>query len=136
MKRSESRSIRARRAARAALGCAAILLLGPARARAGTLASGFLWSENADRMVCFVWNVSDAPVTLQSAKIVNEEGNAFATFGNCNGTLQPGKRCGFVAYNLQQAGGRVSIDVPRNRIRGTCQLLDDNVVTLATTEMR
>lgn len=137
MKPRDPHPRRARRTLLASLACSAALLLGGAgAASAGTLSSGFLWSENADRMVCFVWNVSDSPVTLQSAKVVNEDGVGFATFGNCSGTLQAGKRCGFVAYNVQQAAGRVTIDTPRNRVRGTCQLLDDNVFTLATTEMR
>lgn len=136
MKCCRSRPDRARRRVFVAVALGVTFLIGAIPAWAGTLASGFLWSENADRMVCFVWNVSESPVNLQSAKIVNESGVAFASFGNCSGTLQPGKRCGFVAYDLQQAGGRVTIDVPRSRVRGTCQLLDGDVFTLATTEMR
>ena len=136
MKPDKPRSGRTRRSLLAAPAFAAALMLGGATAWAGTLASGYLWSENADRMVCFVWNVSDSPVTLQSAKVVNEDGVAFATFGNCSGTLQPSKRCGFVAYNLQQAAGRVTIDTPRNRVRGPCQLRDDIFNETATTEMR
>ena len=136
MKCCRSRPDRARRRVFAAAAMGATLLLGEIPVWAGTLASGFLWSENANRMVCFVWNVSDSPVTLQSAKVVNEDGFAFATFGSCNGTLQPGKRCGFYAYDVAQGGGRVTIDAPRGKVRGTCQLLASGNVSVATTEMR
>lgn len=136
MKSGKRPAGRARRDLLAAAACGAILLLGDVSAWAGTLASGFLWSENASRMVCFVWNVSESPVTLQGAKIVNDSGVPFSTFGNCSGVLAPGKRCGFLAYDVAQGGGRVTIDAPRNRVRGTCQLLDGDVFALATTEMR
>lgn len=136
MKSSQSPAGRTRHALFAAIACGAALLLGGVPARAGTLASGFLWSENASRMVCFVWNVSESPVTLQAATIVNASGVPFSTSGSCSGVLAPGKRCGFVAYDVAQGGGRVTIDAPRNRVRGTCQLLDDDVFSRATAEMR
>ena len=37
---------------------------------------------------------------------------------------------------LAKAAGRVTIDAPRSRVRGTCQLLTSSLLTVATTEMR
>ena len=127
------------RAARACLAlalAAATLAVAPA-ARAATLASGYLWSEEATQMVCFLWNVSASPVNVTSAGIFNANGANVTFYDTCaTKPLQPGARCGFLAYNVTQAGGRAQIDVPRNRVRGTCQLNKDGNFVIVTTEMR
>lgn len=121
----------------AAIACGMGMLLGAATAQAGTLASGFLWSEDAERMVCFVWNVGDAPVDITSAQIVNSNGSAIVTISNCTvQPLKPGERCGMTGYGVTQAAGRVKVEGPRGRLRGTCQLLADGLVSVASTEMR
>ena len=127
------------RAARACLAlalAAATLATAPA-ARAATLASGYLWSENATSMVCFLWNVSASPVNVQSVGIYNSGGTNVTFYDACTGQpLQPGKRCGFQAVNVAQAAGRAQIDVARNRVRGTCQLSRDGNLIVEATEMQ
>lgn len=121
----------------AAAACGLSMLLGATTAHAVTIASGFLWSEDAEQMVCFLWNVGDTPVNVSSAQILNSSGVPFVTFSSCTlQPLQPGKRCGMQAYDVTQAGGRMKIDAPRSRVRGTCQLLGPGLVSIATTEMR
>jgi hypothetical protein len=121
----------------AAAACAAVLSLPAATARAATVASGFLWSENAERMVCFVWNVSNAPLKVLSTEIVDDAGNAVTSYDNCVAQpVQPGKRCGFLAYDVTQAGGRVTIEGPRGRVRGTCQLLAPGSIGITTSDLR
>ncbi len=127
------------RAARAclALALAAAALAAAPAARAATLASGYLWSENATSMVCFLWNVSASPVNVQSAGIYNSGGTNVTSYDGCTSQpLQPGKRCGFQALNVAQAAGRAQIDVARNRVRGTCQLSRDGNLIVEATPMQ
>jgi hypothetical protein len=103
---------------------------------AGILASGYLWSDDAEAMVCLVLNVSATPVTITAAKIVDAAGTTIATFNGCDQvTLQPGGRCA-VRAKTKQAAGIVKLDGPRGRVRGNCQLntVDDTI--LAAVEMR
>lgn len=121
----------------ATISLAAALLLGSAQiARAGVLASGYLWSDDAEAMVCLLVNVSATPVKITAAKIVDAVGTTIATYNGCDQvTLQPGGRCA-VRAKTKQAAGIVQLDVPRARVRGNCQLntVDDTI--LAAIEMR
>lgn len=121
----------------AAIGLAAALLLGSAQiARAGVLASGYLWSDDAEAMVCPLVNVSATPVTITAAKIVDVSGTTIASFNGCDQvTLQPGGRCA-VRAKAKQAAGIVRLDGPRGRVRGNCQLNTVDDAILAAVEMR
>jgi hypothetical protein len=117
---------------------AALLSLVDAKGgHAAVIASGYLWSEDASQMVCFVLNVSSTPVKILSAKIVSSSGVTIDNSDTCTqlGTLQPGQRCGLVAPTVQ-AAGIVEIDAPKGRVRGTCQLNASGNVILESTEMR
>lgn len=107
-----------------------------ASAQATPLASGYLSSDNATSMVCYVFNVGSIPVTVLSAKIVNYAGSNITALDSCfQVTLQPGQRCG-VSGNATQAAGVVQIDGPKSRVRGTCQINNAGHDILGATEMR
>jgi hypothetical protein len=118
-------------------GLASALLLGSVQiAGAGVLASGYLWSDDAEAMVCLLLNVSATPVTITAAKIVDVSGTTIATYNGCDQvTLQPGQRCA-VRAKTKQAAGIAQLDGPRGRVRANCQLNTVDNGILASTEMR
>lgn len=98
------------------------LLAGPAAARAGVLASGYLLSSNAARFSCRVVNVGSTGVKIKSAKVVLPSGTPFTDFNDCVGTLSPGKSCAVSGPSVHMAG-IVSVEGTTKHLRGVCMLL-------------
>ena len=126
------RSIRKR--AIAVAGAAALWVLHVGTAAAATLASGFILSSSALLLECTVSNVSDRPVEITSASVIDLDGNEVTDFSLC-GTLQPRETC---AFNASGNNGRgvVQLTGSAKSVRGTCYLVAAGNDLIEATDLR
>ncbi len=115
---------------------AAVLGLGSPRASAAaTIASGRLWSEDAEAILCTLLNVGSTPVKVLSSRMIDGDGGNVLGFNNCfNKTLQPDRQCTFSVYT-QQAAGIFKIDASKSHVRGICELQTKDQVVIGISEM-
>ena len=115
----------------------AVSLLGTATgARAGVLASGYLWSNDAVSMACFVLNAGSTEVEIVSSKMVDGTGATLLGYEDCavKKKIGPGKRCG-MQVTTKQAAAILVVKGSKARLRGTCQLNGTGNNIIATTPM-
>ncbi len=110
----------------------------------GVLGSAILLSADAEQLVCFVSNIGNSAVVIDTV-FVRNGGNTFLSldFNTCsapNGDaflLQPNANCTFAAAldARRSARGVVQLHGRAQELRGQCQLTTSNNI-IATTELR
>jgi hypothetical protein len=117
------------------LGLSAVIALGTPAGAVTTLASASLFSVSALNEQCELTNVSSKPVTVLSAKVLDESANDITNFNSCVGTLQPGNVCvlnckdSFTSFHPHVI---VTLKESAKAVRGQCALFDGSSQTVST----